>query len=516
MTATVLVNGRIDGSEPVDIVIESGLITAIRPSSDTCGSVGPNWGGRVRIDLEGRHLLPGLWDEHVHFSLFALAARRVDVSAAKSAAEAAALMGAAARSRPPEVGMPLVGSGFRDGLWPDTPTAEILDRATGDLPTVLVGADLHCCWLNTAALLRFGVDSLPAASPGSSSGSSGRGGAPDHGLLREADAFRILDELQNVPTSVLDGWVAEAATAAAKRGVVGVVDFEMADNLNVWSRRICSGMQSLRIAGGIYSEQLDAAITAGHKTGAIIAGTNGLLKVGPFKILIDGSLNTRTAYCLDEYPGQAGYAHWRGLLTVSPGELTAVLRRVSVAGLVPAVHAIGDDANRIALDAFEAVGCGGRIEHAQLLRDIDLPRFAGLKVTASVQPEQAMDDREVADHFWAGRTSRAFALRALLDAGATIVLGSDAPVAPLDPWITIAAAVGRSRDGRPAWHPEQSISRAEAIAASTGGRRRLGVGEPADLCVVDLDPLLASSEQLRTMPVSATMIAGRFTHSLLG
>ena len=487
MTGLVLRNGRIDGGDPVDLLIEDGVVVQIGIGL-TCDR---------SIDLEGRHVVPGLWDDHVHFSQHALAQHRVDVSAAGSASEAAAIMAAAAMVRQPEPGLPLVGVGFRDGLWPDSPTATMLDAVTGVLPTVLISADLHCCWLNTAALDRFGVGAHPT------------------GILREDDAFRITESLRDVPESVLDGWVADAARNAASRGVVGVVDFEMADNLAVWSRRIAAGSNSLRIAAGIYTEHVDAAIAAGHRTGQIIPGTQGLLAVGPFKILIDGSLNTRTAFCVDEYPGLEGQHHSHGMLTVSPDALVPVLRRVSDAGLLPAIHAIGDDANRIALDAFETVGCRGRIEHAQLLRDADLPRFAALGVVASLQPEQAMDDRDVADRYWAGRTSRAFALRSLLDAGATVVLGSDAPVAPLDPWITIAAAVARTRDGLEAWHPEQSITAEEAIGASAHGRHRIAIGDAADLCVVDIDPLAASSSELRAMPVSATLIAGRFTHNFL-
>jgi len=487
MTTLALRNGRIDGGEPIDLLIENGTIQQIG-----VGLTAPR-----SIDLEGRHVVPGLWDDHVHLSQHALAHRRVDVSAAGSAAEAAAIMAAAAVVRPAEPGLPLVGFGFRDGLWPDAPTAAVLDAAMGALPTVLISGDLHCCWLNSEALDRYGFALHPT------------------GVLRENDAFRVTDALQDVPDRVLDGWVAEAAVTAAARGVVGVVDFEMADNLTVWSRRIAAGCDWLRVAAGIYTEHLDAAIAAGHQTGTVIADTGGLLAVGPFKILIDGSLNTRTAYCVDEYPGLEGHPHSRGMLTVSPETLVPMLRRVSAAGILPAVHAIGDDANRIALDCFEAAGCRGRIEHAQLVRDTDLPRFAALGVTASLQPEQAMDDRDVADRYWAGRTARAFPLRSLIDAGATLVLGSDAPVAPLDPWITIAAAVGRARDGLTAWHPEQAISTAEAIAASAHGRRRVARGDVADLCVVEIDPLSATPAALRTMPVSATLIAGRFTHSVL-
>ena len=134
---------------------------------------------------------------------------------------------------------------------------------------------------------------------------------------------------------------------------------------------------------------------------------------------------------------------------------------------------------------------------------------------ASVQPEHALDDRDVADRYWAGRTGRAFPFRSLLDAGAVLNFGSDAPVAPLDPWLAIGAAVHRTRDERPSWHPEQEITIAEALAASMSPVRRgsdLRVGDPADLIVLDGDPFTAEPGALRTMPVAATMLAGDWTH----
>jgi predicted amidohydrolase YtcJ len=132
---------------------------------------------------------------------------------------------------------------------------------------------------------------------------------------------------------------------------------------------------------------------------------------------------------------------------------------------------------------------------------------------ASVQPEHAVDDRDVAERFWPGRTGRAFALRSLLDAGARLVLGSDAPVAPLDPWVSIAAATTRTRGDREPFHAEQSITPHEALAAST--RSLVAVGEPADLLLVDADPLTASGDALRSMPVALTLLGGRPTHSAL-
>jgi predicted amidohydrolase YtcJ len=342
-------------------------------------------------------------------------------------------------------------------------------------------------------------------------------GRSDHptGLLREDDCFAVTRTLGDVETITLDGWVHDTARAAAARGVVGVVDLEMAWNVDDWTRRIRSGTTELRVRFGVYPQHLDRAIDAGLVTGALIAGTHGLLQVGPFKVITDGSLNTRTAYCFDEYPGLEGQRNSRGLLTVAYDDLVPLLRKATQAGFVPAVHAIGDHANRLALDAFERLGVGGSIEHAQLVDDADFERFARLGVVAGVQPEHAMDDRDVADRYWVGRTGRAFALASLLAAGAELALGSDAPVAPLDPWVTIAAAVARTGDDRAPWHPEQAISVADALVASADGRRSLAPGGPADIAVLDVDPLAAGTEQLRRMPVAATLLAGRFTHNAL-
>jgi predicted amidohydrolase YtcJ len=151
------------------------------------------------------------------------------------------------------------------------------------------------------------------------------------------------------------------------------------------------------------------------------------------------------------------------------------------------------------------------VEHAQLLTWDDVVRFARLDVVASVQPEHAMDDRDVADHHWAGRTDRAFAFGALHRAGVKLALGSDAPVAPLDPWAAIDAAVWRTRDGREAWHAEQRIDVRAALASSVDGRPLdLRVGERADLAVLDEDPvaLAGAPGALRSMPVAATLVGG--------
>lgn len=484
-TETLLRSARLPGGGSLlDLLLRDGVVAAVAGSGELTS---PN----VR-DLDGRFVLPGLWDNHTHFSQWAMTARRLDLSAAGSADDVAALV-AERIAAEPEAWETLIGYGFRDGLWPDAPTTAALDVAAGGRPVVLVSGDLHCAWATTAAQSRYGC-------------------VPTEGLIREDDCFRLVGMLGAVEDAVLDAWVADAADAAARRGVVGIVDLEMRWNPGDWARRVAAGARSVRVETGVYTADLDRAIAEGLRTGAAI-DDDALVRMGPLKIITDGSLNTRTAFCVDRYDGMTG-AHAHGMLTVDPAELDTLLARAVAAGIRPTVHAIGDEANRIALDALARVG-GGRIEHAQLVSAADLPRFAQLGVVASVQPEHAVDDRDVADRYWRGRTDRAFPLRSLLDAGATLALGSDAPVAPLDPWIAIAAAVGRTRGAAAAWHPEQRITAAEALAASVRPNTGPSVGAIADLAVVELDPLTATPAQLRTMPVVATLLAGRFTWDAL-
>jgi len=488
----LLRNVRLVGRDgaATDVLLEDGIVSAI--------SEGISPGGAEVVDLDGRWLAPGLWDNHVHFDQWSLVRQRVDVSRAVSAREAVEIVATRIRQHLPADQDLLVAYGYRDALWPDRPTAALLDPISEGVPIALISADLHAVWMNTAALDLVGHAGHPT------------------GVLREQRAFDASAIITAVDDSRMDLWAGEAAAAAAARGVVGVVDLEMTLGLDRWVRRVGGGVDSLRIRVGAYPNHLDDVIARGHRSGEDIPGGRGLVTMGPFKIITDGSLGTRTAYCHDPYPGLEGTPGAFGLSTFTIDELTDHLGRASRAGFVPAVHAIGDRALDDALTAFEAVGCGGGIEHAQLATPRAISRMAVLGLVASVQPEHAMDDRDTADLYWAGRTAGAFAFESLLAAGVTLRLGSDAPVAPLDPWVAIAAAVSRSRGGRKPWHPEQRVLASAALAASTDGRGTTPVVDaPADLVVLDADPLTAPSDALRTFPVAATLLGGRFTHVAL-
>ncbi len=174
---------------------------------------------------------------------------------------------------------------------------------------------------------------------------------------------------------------------------------------------------------------------------------NPMLKLGYLKAFMDGTLGSQTALMLDG----------SGVEITSGEELRDVILRGAAAGFPVAVHAIGDKANRDALDAFEATrdvwsarDLRPRIEHAQLLAPEDLPRFAELGVAASVQFSHAPSDRDLADRFWAGKTDGAYAFRSLLDSGAVLANGSDAPIEELEPWAGVCAGVLRTIDGREA------------------------------------------------------------------
>ncbi|MCR6688997.1 amidohydrolase family protein [Cellulomonas sp.] len=481
MTSLVLRRVRRAGvDEPGDVLVRDGLVRALAPS------LAVPTGAEV-IDCDGRFVMPGLWDQHVHATQWAMSRRRLDLSRASSAAQVVALVAAALPDARP--GTPLVGHGFRDGLWPDEPLVADLDAVAGDVPVVLVSGDLHCAWASTAGLRFLGARTVP-------------------GLLREGDWLPLQGGIDRWPDDAVDGMVEDALRAAAARGVVGVVDFEIADNLAVWRRRSAAGRVPVRVRAGVWQAYLDRVLHDELHTGDHV---HGVVTQGPLKVIVDGSLNTRTAWCDEPYPGTVD----RGVLSVPGPTLEPLLAHAHAHGLRAALHAIGDAAARVVLDAFEATGARGSVEHAQLLSVADVTRLARLGLVAGVQPAHLVDDRSVADQHWAGRTGRAFPYGALHRAGARLALGSDAPVAPLDPWLAVDAAVHRGAPGDDAWHPEQALPAATALDASLDGQPRgLRVGMPADLVVLDDDPVAvaATPGALLSLGVSGTLVDGVWVH----
>jgi predicted amidohydrolase YtcJ len=477
-------------TRPVDVLVRDGVVTTVAGHLDARPGV-------EEYDADGRWCAPGLWDQHVHLGQWTLASQRLDLAPARSPEQALAMVAERVAAVP---GVPIVAWGHRPGAWARDVTVAELDAVTGEAPVVLIAGDGHQAWLNTTALMHL---ALPVRDS----------------VLRETEWFSVYPRL--VTLTDTDGTSPEAfrrsLDAAAARGIVGLVDFEFGAGRQEWAARWREDCDLLRIRWATYADTLDDVLEGGLRTGDPLPGCDERITMGPLKIISDGSLNTRTAWCCDPYEGLTG----AGAPNLSGAELRDLLTRAHAGGLEVATHAIGDAAVAEALAAYAATGATGSIEHAQLVGRDDVRRMAELGVRASVQPAHLLDDRDLTELIWRGRAERCFAFRWMLDEGVELALGSDAPVSPLDPWLAIAAAVHRSADEREAWHGEQGLTPAEALAASVDGQPTVGVGSPGDLVLLDADPLAAGSDSgatgasLRAMTVSLTAVGGRVVHSAL-
>jgi predicted amidohydrolase YtcJ len=461
-----------------------------------------------RVDLRGRCVVPAFTDSHVHFPTWALARRDVRLDGAASLAEALDRV----RRHEPR-GTWLRGTGWRDADWPEPPDRGALDAVTGATPAALWAKDYHSLWLNTAALERSGGDLEVAG------GVVERDAAGEPtGILREEAAWRFRERFVHVDE---DEWVdatREGIRVAHGRGVAAIHDKDgWLGAAAIFGRIQEAHGLTLRVWQSLPAERArDLAAVQ------VRAGLGGdFLRLGYLKCFMDGTLGSQTAWMLDG----------SGVRITSADELAEiVLAGVAAGGWPVSVHAIGDAANRAALDAFERtrdawapLGLRHRVEHCQCLAREDVARFAALGVACSVQFTHAPSDRDLADRFWGENDSIPYAFRSLWDSGALVANGSDAPVEELDPLAGIRAAARRSIDDRPAWRPEESLTVAEALAASTvnpawltGDERRRGrllPGYLADLVVLSRDPLACPVEELETVEVVATMVGGRWVHN---
>jgi predicted amidohydrolase YtcJ len=457
------------------------------------------------VDLGGRCVLPGFTDAHVHFPTWAVAQRQVRLEGASSLEQALVRVreGLAGLS----AGQWLRGQGWRSTDWAEQPTKEALDAITGEVPAALLAKDYHSLWLNSAALARANGD---LHMPGGVVEVDERG--EPTGVLREESAWRFKERyVETSDAEYLDAMRA-GLRLAAERGVAAVHDKDgwLPSIPRLWQLLRDEGRLSLRVWQSVPHEQLDRLADLG-----IVSGLgDDRLRLGYLKVFMDGTLGSQTALLLDG----------SGVEITSRDELAEIVRRGAEAGWPVAVHAIGDLANRNALDAFEEtrpqwepLGLRHRIEHTQCLAPEDIPRFAELGIAASVQFSHAPADRELAERFWADRLDGAYAFRSLRDSGALVANGSDAPIEELDPWAGICAGVLRD------WRPEQALTVDQAIEAATiapawltGDEHRRGKllpGYLADLVVLDRDPFAIPQDELPEVQVVATMVGGRWTHN---
>ena len=541
MSATLFHGGRIHvraGVSAEALLQRDGRVAAVGRAAELTRDAGR----AERVDLRGGLMTPGWFDAHVHFMWWGFQMDELDLRDRRSLADALAAIGERARELPK--GRWLTGGRFDKNLWGGWPTAADLDGVTGDRPTSLRTRDGHARWLNTAALRAARITRTTDAPAGGAILRDARG--EPTGILQER-ANELADRAVPAATEAeCDTAIARAQQEALRRGVTGVESLEQASSYAAFRRARDRGDLSVRVVMGIPHRSLasslpttgtppqirdsgafdlESAVAEGMKTG----DGDEWLRIGHVKFFSDGALGSQTAALEEPYEGSAD----RGILTFDPLELRADVARAAAAGLAVAIHAIGDRAVRVAIEAIApsrvtSPGLRQRVEHVQLVREEDLGRFGALGVIASMQPIHCTSDRDLADQHWGPRrTPRAYPWRTLLERGAVLAFGSDAPVEPIDPLLGIHAAMTRRRPAdRDAWFPAQRLTLDEAIhgytaaAAYSAGRERewgtLAVGMRCDATVVDRDLAALREDELLGASVRASVTDGvvRFADGL--
>jgi predicted amidohydrolase YtcJ len=451
------------------VVVQDGRIAAVLDEPPS---------GVPQVQVDGC-VVPGLVDAHVHFPSWALARRELRLFDCGSLAEALDRIAAA---EVPDGGW-LRGRGWRDELWSEKPTRHALDAIAPGAKIALRAHDGHSLWVSSAALevtdrlqVPGGVvETDPAGEP--------------TGILREESAWQFYDTHAEASRAEALDAMREALPAAAAAGVTGIHDKDGGRGApELFAALRDAGELTLRVWQSLPAERLPDGIAPQTR--------DPFLRIGYVKAFMDGTLGSRTARLLDG----------SGVQITSSEALAQMIRAAEQAGFALAVHAIGDLANRDALDAFEAAmtpGARHRIEHAQCVAPEDVPRFAALGVTASMQYSHAVSDRELVQRIWADRVGHAYPFGGLLASGARIAAGSDAPVEELDPLAGLRAA---AQVGVPAGAALESFTVAPAWLSFDEERRgRVRAGFDADLVILDRDPLGEPATE-----VLGTMVAGEW------
>ncbi|HHY31547.1 MAG TPA: amidohydrolase [Firmicutes bacterium] len=493
------------------------------------------------VDLRGLTVVPGFTDCHIHFVWYALGARRLNLDGVTSIGDIVRMVAERAAHAGP--GEWILGHGWNKNIWRDAvpPTRAQLDAASPANPVALTSKDGHSTWVNSAALVAAGVNENTPDPEGGRIERDSRTGEPT-GLLSE-NAQALVERVIPAPSlAMCEEAVAAAIPRVHELGVVGIHDCEDGLAFRTFQTMASRRALGLRVYMMIPRSNLDHAIQLGLQTGFGDAN----LRVGPLKVFADGALGSQTAALLEPYLTNPDNT---GILTTSREELAEIISCASGAGIAVAVHAIGDRANRMVLDAFEAatrhavaasagvasaagpaasggIARGGRlrhrIEHAQLIHPDDVRRLAALGIIASVQPIHATSDRYMADLHWGKRASLAYAYRSLSSAGVRLAFGSDAPVEEPNPIEGIFAAVTRKRTDEvllPGWHTEECLTVEEAVRGYTLGaayasgeeavRGSISPGKFADFVVLSQDIFAVPPDEIASTKVLATVLEGR-------
>jgi predicted amidohydrolase YtcJ len=481
------------------------------------------------FDARGFTVIPGLADAHIHLEQFAFNLQKVDCDT-PTRQECLRRIEQRAAVTPP--GEWILGHGWNQNNWIDGfGTYNELDQVAPNLPVYLTAKSLHAGWANSAALRAAGITHN---TPDPAGGVILRtpAGLPS-GILLESAMQLVAGAIPHPTAEQRLAAIRAAISHLSAMGLTSIHDFDQRDCFIALQQLHDRGELNIRVVKSIPLGDLPNAIALGLRTGF----GDLLLRIGGVKLFSDGALGPRTAAMLQMYETEPDNL---GILLLDAGSVFEIGRQAVENGFSLAVHAIGDRANREVLDAFArlqshqrlAGGIGPspqlrhRIEHVQLINPVDVPRLAELGVIASMQPLHATSDMNMADRFWGNRSSGAYAWNSLLDRGAVLIFGSDAPVEVPDPFAGIYAAVTRRRaDGTPGpdgWFPSQRITRQQAFQAytlgpafSAGLENQLGKLSPgclADLLILEQDPFDCDVSQLKQIRPTATMLGGNWVY----
>jgi predicted amidohydrolase YtcJ len=477
------------------------------------------------IDAGGKLLLPGFNDAHVHFVSGGQQLDNVQLKDASSPEEFARLIGDRAKVTPK--GEWILGGNWDETKWspPNMPTRELIDSLTPDTPVFVSRYDGHMGLANSVALRLAGITANTPDPPGGTVVRDAHGNPT--GALKDAATEYIYKVIPPLTHDQRLKIVKRALSYAASVGVTSVQHMVASyEDIAVYGELLQHGELTTRMYAAPSITHVDELAKLG--IGRAFGGP--YLRIGALKAFADGSLGSGTAYFYEPFLNQGNN---RGLLSDEMHPVSLMQSRymkADAAGLQICTHAIGDEGISTILDLYaEVIKAHGeadrrfRIEHAQHMAAKDFERFAQLHVIASVQPYHAIDDGRFAEsHIGHDRASRKYAFRTFLDHGVRLAFGTDWEVAPLDPVLTVYAAVTRATlDGKNpgGWFPEQKLSVAEAIDAYTMGsayaefqeneKGSITPGKLADMVLLSDDIFAIKPEKIRDVRVLKTFVGGR-------
>ncbi len=531
----VYLHGRIYTNDPAQpwadaMAVRDGKIRCVGKIDYILLECGGNDPSAETIQLKGKFLMPGFNDAHVHLGAAAGDMLSVQLNGATTIEELQKRIADAVAQR--KEGEWITGSGWDHTLWPDKkfPNKEQLDAVAPKNPVFLVHVSGHVAVANTLALQHGEIKDDTPNPPGGMIERDADGQAT--GMLEEDSAMSLVSaRIPDLKSDQRRRGIQMVLADAAKNGVTSAQDNSDWSDYLIYVQLKEEGKLTLRITEWLpFMESMDHLLNMRAQGGT----TDPWLKTGALKGFTDGALGSRTAAMLAPYSDQPSTS---GILTNEPEKLRAMAIERDKAGFQINFHAIGDRANRVALDVFEAVAKANgprdrrdRIEHAQVIAPEDLPRFAQLKVIASMQPSH-----ETTDMRWAGsrigpdRAKGAYAWASLQKSGVRLAFGTDYPVEPINPMRGLYACVTREfPEGGPngGWQGQEKISLEDCIRAYTSGasyaqfeegkKGELKPGEYADFIILSNDLTKIPPQQYTKTTVLLTVVGGRTVYEQAG